>query len=255
MYKPSIYRDGEIYNEGVLNKVHKYLYHGSLYKYDSLKSLSIDMGNVFQKPGFSLFTFTKKEYCIGWCVFLLIRQIYRLFDTPDQIWISFRCRGAILTDKLYKELIFNLSKMKDIEKTFYIYTIKVTENMELGFGHSSNTENCVTIRSENEIPAYSCEKMILTPEILRDHTCIVSEEDIKNKNKLMKLAGVNSRFLTPFMTNDMMYDKNKIKKRIKNAIKNDEIPIGDTEALQNYLIDNQIEIYHPTISDRIHFRV
>ena len=51
------------------------LYHGSTELYDELRPTGSDFGNMFQKPGWSLFCWTKYEYGIGWAIFCVLRNI------------------------------------------------------------------------------------------------------------------------------------------------------------------------------------
>lgn len=255
MYKVSIYNHSpeEIYEESVLNKAYKYLYHGSLNKYDVLKPWSLDYGNAFQKPGWSIFTYTKKDYCIGWCVFKWAKAIAKKYEIPYEYNMAVYGHGGGMFQETLDELVRKLKELPNNLKVFYIYTIKVEDEFVLGLGHSSNTPNCITIRGV-EVKPYKIEKMIMTEEILREHTTILMPEEIKTVQQMLKIAGTNGRTLTPFMTKDNMFDW-KCGKRIMDAAKQGIISYGDNDGLEKYIKDNHIEFRHPTISDRIHLRV
>lgn len=255
MYKVSIYNHSpeKVYEESVLNKAYKYLYHGSLNKYDVLKQWSLDYGNAFQKPGWSIFTYSVKDQCVGWCIFKLVKNIAKKYHIPCPNWTAARGQGPAISQETYNGILDIFDKLTDKEKAFYIYTIKVEDEFVLGFGHSSNTPNCITIRNV-EVKPYKVEKMLLTKELLKRHTTIVSEDVMNDKNKFLKIAGVNSRLLTPLMTKDSMYNWTT-RRQIMNAAKEGIIPYGDNDALEKYIKDNHIEFRHPSISDRIHLRV
>ena len=255
MYKVSIYNHfpDEMYEESVLNKVYKYLYHGSLNKYDVLKPWSLDYGNAFQKPGWSIFTYTKKDYCVGWCVFKWAKAVAKKYEIPYKYNMAVYGRGAGMLQETFDAIIQKLKEIPNTLKLFYIYTIKVEDDFVLGLGHSSNTPSCITIRGV-EVKPYKIEKMIMTEEILRKHTTILTPEDIQTVQKMLKIAGINARLSTPLMRKDNMYDW-KYRRQIMNAANEGIIPYGDNDALEKFINDNHIEFRHPSISDRIHLRV
>lgn len=255
MYKVSIYNHfpDKMYEESVLNKAYKYLYHGSLNKYDVLKPWSLDYGNAFQKPGWSIFTYSVKDQCVGWCIFKLVKNIAKTYHIPCPNWTAAKGQGPAISQETYDGILHILDKLPDKEKAFYIYTIKVDDDLTLGLGHSSNTPNCITIRGV-EVKPYKIEKMIMTKGLMKQHTTIVPDDVMNDKDKFLKIAGVNSRLLTPLMTKDSMYDW-KPRRKIMNAAKEGIIPYGDNDALEKFINDNHIEFRHPSISDRIHLRV
>lgn len=243
----NIKNDISTINEGILNIGYKYLYHGSIGKYDLLQPYGVDLGNAFQKPGFSLYTFVNKEDAKGWAIFDIVKKILKnnnIGKANGCIW----SKQVILLRDTYNKLINIIPKLSVFEKTYYVYTIKVQNDFKLGFGHSSNTKNCVTIRNK-DIKPYYLDKYILTIEDLNDNCFIIESEDQYSKKEFDKLKGMNGRFLTPFMVNDAMYNWEAYR-QIKKAIRNGEIEYND-ESLNNYIKNNNIEIYHPSIKDRL----
>ena len=244
MYKTSIYDRSELVTEGVLNRLHKFVYHGSLEKYDTLKPLGIDFGNALQRPGWSIYTFVNKEDCVGWCTICRVME----FEKRHKIHYQGSSFGTkiMLTESEYADVVSLIDILPKSELVFYIYTIKVLPEYELGFGHSSNTKNCITIR--NEVTPYKIEEMHLTKDILDSHVDIVPEG--LTRSQLIKRAGQNGRFLTPLMTHDTIFNV-KLRKPIKDAVAKGIIHPGDSEELNRWIADNNIQFHKPTIRERL----
>ena len=245
MYKTSIYDRSEPVTEGVLNHLHKFVYHGSLEKYDTLKPLGIDFGNATQKPGWSIYTFTNKEDCIGWCTIRHVMRMAKQYDDIKHHGSEF-CTKIMLTQSEYDMVVSKMARLPKSDLEFYIYTIEILPEFELGIGHSSNTKHCITIR--NEVVPYKIEKMIFTKDILDRHVDIIP--DNLSKKELNKISGQNGRALTPLMTRDATYNWH-LRKQLKNAIRNGLIHPGDSEELNRWIADNNIQFHKPTIRERL----
>ena len=244
MYKTFIYDRSEPVTESVLNHLHKFVYHGSLEKYDTLKPLGIDFGNAVQRPGWSIYTFTDKDSCIGWCTICRVME----FEKTHKIHYQGSSFGTkiMLTESEYADVASLIERLSKSELVFYIYTIKVLPEYELGFGHSSNTKNCITIR--NEVAPYKIDEMYLTKDILDAHVDIVPEG--LTRSQLIKRAGQNGRFLTPLMTHDTIFNA-KLRKPIKDAVAKGILHPGDSEELNRWIADNNIQFHKPTIRERL----
>lgn len=244
MYKTSIYDRSEPVTEGVLNHLHKFVYHGSLEKYETLKPLGIDFGNAVQRPGWSIYTFTDKDSCIGWCTICRVME----FEKTHKIHYQGSSFGTkiMLTEFEYADVASLIERLSKSELVFYIYTIKVLPEYELGFGHSSNTKNCITIR--NEVAPYKIEEMYLTKDILDAHVDIVPEG--LTRSQLIKRAGQNGRFLTPLMSHDTIFNV-KIRRPIKDAVAKGILHPGNDDELNQWIADNNIQFHKPTIRERL----
>ena len=245
MYRISVYDAPDLATEGVLNHIHKFVYHGSISgKFDTIKPLSLDYGNAFQSPGWSIYTFTKKDYCVGWCVICYVFLWEKKY--------GIKCSGSsygnktMLTESEYDTLVKLIEKLPKYERVFYIYTIKIEPEYTLGFGHSSNTKECITIR--NEVKPQQVDTMYLTKEILDEHVIIV-QDNISVKER-MKLAGQNGRLLTPFMTHDMIFN-GEMRKKVKKAVRDGELHPGDTEELLQWMKDNNYKFHNVSLRERL----
>lgn len=254
-YRTKKYKDGtEVYimklsknngiNESVVQEAIKLpitLYHGSVMLYDELKSTGIDLGNAIQKPGWSLFCWTKYDYAIGWGVFGVLKKLAKNYDD-----INVLCCGnshiPYITKSSYEKLINVLQSIPDNLKTYYVYTIKPDKKYEYGFGHSSNTPNCITIRNCS-IKPYKVDKRVLSINDLQKYCKIVPDdyEPTKDDN------GFDKRILSFLMTND--YTRNfKNKKQLSNDIEKGLLQVGDD--IQEYMDRNGIELNKVSIYDR-----
>ena len=201
--------------------VPKYLYHGSAWDYKYLLASGIDFGNSFQKPGWSLFTWTKKESAYGWAIFALIKEKIKKYFNYERMGCLLS-QTTVLTTDSYNSLLENLDKIPKEEKTFYIYTIETNSKYEYGLGHSSNTPNCITLRTRERIPIYKKDKIILTKELIDTYTVI------RDDTPTEKEYGYKYRFTSFLMNNDFMNTGNsKIRQQIRAAVKNGELQPGD----------------------------
>lgn len=214
------------------------MYHGAVEEYKILQPYGLDFGNAFQRPGFSLFTFVNKDDSIGWAIFQVTKKLleeYGIGKTSGCNW----SKEVVLTRDTYNRLVTILDGIPNQKKTYYVYTVKVEKDFVLGFGHSTNTKNCVTIRNKNIVP-YKTDRYILTKDALDAHSCIIEREEDFTKGELLKMNGINGRFLTPFMINDPMNNW-KVYKQIKQAILSGEITYDD-DSLNDYIKKNHIPI-------------
>ena len=242
--KSKLAKDDKPFDESVVQEAIKLpitLYHGSVMLYDELKSTGIDLGNAIQKPGWSLFCWTKYDYATGWGVFGVLKKLAKNYDD-----INVLCCGnshiPYITKSSYEKLINVLQSIPDSLKTYYVYTIKPDKKYEYGFGHSSNTPNCITIRNCS-IKPYKVDKRVLSINDLQKYCKIVPDdyEPTKDDN------GFDKRILSFLMTND--YTRNfKNKKQLSDDIEKGLLQVGDD--IQEYMDRNGIELNKVSIYDR-----
>ena len=89
---------------------------------------------------------------------------------------------------------------------------------------------------------------MFTREILDRHVDIIP--DNLSKKELNKISGQNGRVLTPLMTRDATYNWH-LRKQLKNALQNGLIHPGDSEELNRWITDNNIQFHKPTIRERL----
>ena len=224
-------------------KLPGYLYHGSIDYYDELRPTGVDFGNAFQKPGWSLYCWTKYDYGIGWSIFQCIKRIGRLTDLEVEEYGCIDSHIPMIPQSTYDTIKENINKIDRGIRKFYIYTIKPESDFELGLGHSSNTPNCVTVRKDHIKPT-RVDEFILDMDMI-DKYCKVVEDGHK---KSSKEQGVNSRLFSFLMTNDYMFnfrERRKINKDIEAGL------ITPGCDLVAYMKDVGIDLYKPTIKDRL----
>lgn len=224
-------------------KLPGYLYHGSIDYYDELRPTGVDFGNAFQKPGWSLYCWTKYDYGVGWSIFQCIKRIGRLTELEVEEYGCIDSHIPMIPQSTYDTLKENMNNIdRDIRK-FYVYTIKPESDFELGLGHSSNTPNCVTIRKDHIEPT-RVDEFILDMDMI-DKYCKVVEDGHKMSSKEQ---GLNARLLSFLMTNDYMFnfkERRKINKDIEAGL------ITPGCDLVAYMKDVGIDLYKPTIKDRL----
>jgi len=217
------------------------VYHASKNYYKELKSVGLDFGNVFQEEGFSLFTWTKYNSAIGWGCFEVLKTLKKVDSNITHMGCK-NSQNPIITKSVFNYLKDNLNNYDKKLLEFYIYTIKLDSDMELGLGHSSNTPNCITIRKDS-IKYAKVDKFIMTIDMIKKH-CIIVDDKYQPTTKDF---GVNGRFMTPFMTKDYMY-QTSVKKQLNNDLKSGKLTPNDN--LHDYLIDNNLELTKVRMKDR-----
>lgn len=218
------------------------LYHGSRYLFDELRPFGIDFGNSFQDPGWSLFTWTKHASAMGWGCWEVFRHLSKI---DDKIVLNgcLNSQTTVLWQSVYNYLKENIHKYSEKDLSFYVYTIPTRSEYEYGLGHSSNTPNCITIRTDH-IKYSEVNKYILTIDLV-DKYCKIVPDGYKPTDKEY---GLNKRLTSFFMKYDYMYQP-EVKKSINNAIKNGEISPGDDISV--FLKDNNIDLKTINFKERL----
>lgn len=218
------------------------LYHGSRYLFDELRPFGIDFGNSFQDPGWSLFTWTKHASAMGLGCWEVFRHLSKI---DDKIVLNgcLNSQTTVLWQSVYNYLTENIHKYSEKDLSFYVYTIPTRSEYEYGLGHSSNTPNCITIRTDH-IKYSEVNKYILTIDLV-DKYCKIVPDGYKPNDKEY---GLNKRLTSFFMKYDYMYQP-EVKKSINKAIKNGEISPGDDISV--FLKDNNIDLKTINFKERL----
>ena len=124
MYRTSIYDIPEPVTEGVLNHLHKFVYHSSLKYYEILKPFGLDVGNSFQDIGWSLYTFVNKEDSIGWGVFKSAKAIIKKYNLPESYGARLS-RGILISESAFKELYDKIDSVPEADRVFYGKSIAI----------------------------------------------------------------------------------------------------------------------------------
>ena len=235
--------NGETYTEGFKFGVpFKVLYHASRGLFDELRPVGIDFGNSFQTAGWSLFAWTKHDSAMGWGCWEVFRRLKALDDRVN-LNGCLNSQTTVLEQSVYDYIKDNIHKYSEEDLTFYVYSIPTKSEYEYGLGHSSNTPNCITIRTD-PIKYSKVDKHIMDISMVNKYCKIVPD----GYEPTDKEYGKNRRLLSFFMKYDFMY-QTKLKKIIKEAIDNGELHEGDD--LRTFCNDNNINIKQVSFKERM----
>lgn len=218
------------------------LYHGSKNLFDELRPFGIDFGNSLQGVGWSLFTWTSYKSAMGWGCWEVFRHLKKI---DDNVILNgcLNSQTTVVWESVYNYLKENIHKYSKEDLTFYVYTIPTKTEYEYGLGHSSNTPNCVTIRTDH-IKYSKVDKYVMTMDMV-DEYCKVAPDGYEPTNKEY---GQNKRLTSFLMKHDFMYQP-KLRKSIHKAIENGDLKPGDD--LSAFLKDNNIDLKKVGFKERL----
>lgn len=104
----------------------RYIYHGSVYEIDEFKPMSLDLGNLYDEPGWSTFCFGDYNYAR---VFGFMKALIKEYPTSQVVFD----KGVI---KITRETYEKYLEKNIIDDTFrfYVYTID-SKDLNLGIGN------------------------------------------------------------------------------------------------------------------------
>ena len=232
------------------------LYHGSDTLYKTLEPVALDLGNTFQKPGWSLFCFKEKDIAINWAIMRALCQLLREMKRKNApidkfddffIWNGSSCKLVINGGNMDK-----LSQyMTSVPTKGYVYTVNVKAS-SISFGNDAGHPE-YTVR-ENHIKPTKIDKIMLTKsnitkycDILDESQYINFKDNIKSQWNWMS-RGLLSLLLTNDWSYNVMYNKENIK-RIRSDISNGILKPGDD--IEMYLHKNNLTISHISPFQRV----
>ena len=116
------------------------LYHGTTYEIDKFKPMSLDLGNAFQKPGWSTFCFSDYEYAKKFAASKAFTEMLRKAHTDDEsevdvseLQVKF-VNGQLVISKDCLDFITD-HDLIDKKQTFYVYKIDASNLKEIGIGN------------------------------------------------------------------------------------------------------------------------
>lgn len=220
--------------------MNKIWYHGSNKKIQLFNPNSFDLGNAFQKPGWSTFCFKNYEHTKNFSIMRLIQNYYSAIKNEDnKIFLhNNRCtwdfvnEKAITTEDGIKFIIKNV-----IGKRVYIHTFDSSTLKLKGIGNDI-THNEFTFRDKNVKPI-KIDTIILDEKKLKQAILIVQDVN-KYRDELVKLSRYYNRgYLALFMNFDYTINRNEIEKIII-AINTRKLKVG--EDINNFILNNNITI-------------
>ena len=186
------------------------LYHGSDEKLKMLKPIGLDLGNTFNKPGWSIFTFKNYDYAATWAAYVSLkkgmrylystdrqfkRDIDKYFDTYMPVAYDTSTNEAVLCQDIIPALF---KSMNGLVKYYYVYTMDV-DRKYVSIGNDSTLDE-YTVRTE-VIPT-KIDKYAICKENISDIFKIVSYEEYNNSLSRNANSFMRRGFLSLFMNRD-----------------------------------------------------
>ena len=224
-------------------------YHGSDKKIDVFNPYAFDLGNTFQKFGWSTFCFKDYDYTKKFCIMRCIQRYYSEIKTDDNrnfLHIN-RCTWDFVNEKpitTLDGLDFIIKKLKGTK--IFIHYIDTSKLKIKGIGNDV-THDEFTFRDKNIVPI-KIETITFTKKLLEDNIMIVNDVN-KYRDKLVEISNYYNRgFLSLFITYDYTLNRREIEKIIV-SIEKGKIKIGDD--IHKYVIENDIRIVKIPLLKRI----
>jgi hypothetical protein len=128
------------------------LYHGSTYEIETFHPMSLDLGNVFQTPGWSTFCFADYEFAKLFGAARAFTKMIKDSDDGDlpesHNEIEFIVGHLVMYQDTFEYL--KSKDLLDIKVKFYVYTIDPT-NLDIGIGNDPALRE-YTFREDNVTP-------------------------------------------------------------------------------------------------------
>ena len=193
----------------------KYIYHGSTFKIEEFKPMSLDLGNYNTEPGWSTFCFNKYETAR---MFGFMRAIQKNFPDANIDFVKNKLRIDTKTFRYFKE-----NDLFNHKVNFYVYTIDST-GLNIGFGNDPTIEE-YTFR-ESGVKPIETDMFELS---MMDFKDVIDVSDSKDKDE------INS--YKTLLTHDYNTEI-KVREALKKAISNGELNPGDD--VKKYMEDNNL---------------
>lgn len=223
------------------------IYHGSIKKFNIIKPIGYDLGNIFLEPGWSVFCWRNKFYAESWAIFQLLRKIKKEEKGKNRLKINWDVREM-------KSLI--TSDNKNIIKNHYgriTYVYSANVPFYKVFPGNDSTQDEYTIREE--IKPYRVEELILNEETLNKYIKITTKEEInKYLNDFENKLYLNKRgILSYLMTKDYTINLDtKVVESLEIGLKDGTLKPG--ENILMFLKNKGIEIKRVSIINRLKIR-
>lgn len=206
------------------------IFHGSTYDIESFQPMSLDLGNVFEEPGWSTFCFMSydeaKLFGASRALTKLLEETYdgdgnseelQVVYTNGHLIISLECLEYIQTHNLM-----------DMNGTFYVYSIDAT-NLNLGFGNDPALREC-TFRESGVIPK-------------KKDRFDLSFNDMKEKIEVIKgkIGDYNyptTNEYSKLLTHNYQSEVN-LRTALQSAIKDGKLKPGDD--IETFMRNNSLE--------------
>lgn len=226
-----------------------YLYHGSDEIVKEFEPRVLDLGNAFQKPGWSIFCFDNHRSALNWAIMRKVQRYrkkmgptYEYKDDIDCYW------NTSTLNPLMTQKGFDLVVDKLVGEYVYVHIFD-TSDKKVGVGHNVVHDE-YTIR-ESIVP-YKVDKVKLTRKLLSEQIQIVDSLDDMYNIMMKHESSINRGFNSLFMIHNFS-DNKKVAKFLVTAVKNEELKPGDD--IEKFLDDNHMKMVEVNILKRLKFAI
>lgn len=209
------------------------LYHGSTYKIDEFKPMSLDIGNIDQKPGWSTFCFARKDFAIRFGLMRLIQKAIQGADASRSNFGKCKCEWSVRANKPFVNGYF-LAPLVVGDK-FYVYTLD-PDKLDVHFGNDAKFPE-YTFR-ESGINPVKTEEYEVTPELLRDNIIMAGsqfDEMKRDNDEVIDSLGNTAR--RAMLNHD--YNADSVVGKLEDAVKSGELKPGDD--IEAYMTSHNLE--------------
>ena len=223
-----------------MKNMHNIWYHGSDTRIEFFNPYAFDLGNTFQKPGWSTFCFIDYEYTKKFTIMRCIQHYYDMvknganksFLHNNRCTWDFINEKPITTKDGLEYIIKSLSGTK-----IYIHWIDSSRLKKKSIGNDV-THDEFTFRDSGVLPI-KIETITLTSEELEKNLMVVNDVNLY-RNKLVEFSEFYNRgLLSLFIKYDYTLNRDEIEKIII-AIDEGRLKIGDD--LKRFIVENNIKI-------------
>ena len=200
----------------------RYIFHGSLHKFDIFHPMSLDLGNNEEKPGWSTFCFDDYEFAKR---FAIMRAMQKLTDHRAEKEPVYRVGWDLRNARPYinREVTAEIfTKLQSIP--LYIYTIDASK-LELGVGNDERYPE-YTFRKDNV--RYEVREVVYVDRysVLNDVTLLdsISAKDFE-KEQTENLPNLNRGWMARMLNRDYSGDSEVTK--LTSAVAKGELKPGD----------------------------
>lgn len=209
------------------------LYHGTTAMIDKFKPMSLDIGNINQKPGWSTFCFADYNLAKRFGLMRLIQSVTDKLDETrtDPKWKNLQCEWNVGTCRPFVNRQ-NFNPNLFIGEKFYVYTIAANRLKELGVGNDSKLPE-YTFRDSDVTPD-AVEPIEVSRSMLLEEVMIVDDfGDVKKANdEAIADGGFESSCRKAMLNRD--YNEDSVVGKLEKAVQTGElIPGDDIEEFMN----------------------
>lgn len=178
------------------------LYHGDCFKFKTLKPVAIDFGNLFTKPGWSVFFWKTKESAENWAVYKTLcssmgGSLCRLNDSSGTHFL-FWPKGniTVVSEEKYNEFC---KIVEDIHSTAYVYRCEVPSSQVHMGNDSAHKEYTVRM----EVSNFQLSEIYLNANTVKKYIKVLPKSTIESE--LRHSSNVRGLLPSMLLVNDFRY--------------------------------------------------